>query len=391
VSHALPRVLIVHNAYQHRGGEDSVVDDEVKLLKKSGHTIEIYGRNNDEIANTGKFALAQQTLWSRQSSQQLATAIREFQPEVIHVHNTFPLISPSIYWTATRMGVPVIQTLHNFRLLCPQAVFLREGMVCQDCLGKVPWRGAARACYRASMLESTVLASMITFHRAIGTWKNKVTRYIALNEFCRNKFIEGGLPGGRIVIKPNFVEMVAPQERIRTGFLFVGRLSNEKGVDVLVGAAATAQTASIRVAGSGPESLRLAAVPNLLALGGVSAEVVRDEMSRATALVLPSICFESFPRSLVEAFASRLPVIASRLGPITELVKDGVTGLLFEPGNAIDLADKMRWAQQHSDEMAAMGRNARKQYEVEFTADRNYRQLMSIYADAIAEVKTKAP
>lgn len=387
MSLGLPRVLIAHNAYLHRGGEDSVVDEEIKLLRKNGHTVAIYCRNNDEIATTHKFVLAQDTMWSRQSSREVAEAIREFRPEVIHVHNTFPLISPSLYWTAVRMGVPVVQTLHNFRLLCPQAVFLREGRVCQDCLGKVPWRGAARACYRDSILQSSALAGMITFHRAIGTWKNKVTRYIALNAFCRNKFIEGGYPGDRIVVKPNFVDMEAPKGGPRFGFLFVGRLSNEKGIDVLIRAAEATKTTSIRVAGNGPESRLVAKVPNIVTLGAVSAETVKDEMSRATALVLPSICFESFPRTLVEAFASRLPVIASRLGPLAELVQDGVTGLLFEPGNSQDLSLKLQWAAHNPLEMDAMGLNARKHYEAEFTAESNYHQLMAIYADAITEAK----
>src|SRR5450830_1369347 len=227
------RILFIHNAYQHRGGEDSVVKAEIDLLRSHGHVVEIYGRHNDEIAAIPRLSLAGQTLWSGITVDDVARLINSFNPDVIHVHNTFPLISPSLYWAANRARLPIIQTLHNFRLLCPQAMFLRESKVCEDCLGKVPWRGVVRGCYRGSPAQSLVLASMVTLHRVIGTWRNKVTRYIALNEFCRQKFIEGGLPAERIVVKPNFVDSPASVEASREGFLFVGRLSVEKGLSTL--------------------------------------------------------------------------------------------------------------------------------------------------------------
>jgi glycosyltransferase involved in cell wall biosynthesis len=378
------RILVAHNAYQQRGGEDSVVDAEIDLLRARGHAVHLYGRSNDDLAAMPKASAALQTLWSQQTSRELSSLIQSFQPDVIHVHNTFPLMSPSLYWAASRAGVPVVQTLHNFRLLCPQAMFLREGKVCEDCLGKLPWRGAVRGCYRGSKAHSTVLAGMVTLHRALGTWQNKVTRYIALNEFCRNKFMEGGLPADRIVVKPNFVDFEAPVTHARAGFLFVGRLSAEKGVDVLVDAARALDSAHVRVAGTGPEAGLLAGVLGIQALGALDGDAVRAEMSQAVALVLPSIWYENFPRTLVEAFGCGLPVIASRIGALAELVQDGITGLLFEPGNAQDLADKLRWAQANSEHMAAMGRNARALYEAEFTAERNYAQLLAIYNDAIA-------
>ena len=378
------KILIAHNNYQQRGGEDSVVDAEITLLRARGHAAHLYGRSNDDIATMPKASAALQTLWSQQTSRELAALIQSFQPDVIHVHNTFPLMSPSLYWAARRAAVPVVQTLHNFRLLCPQAMFLRDGKVCEDCLGKLPWRGAVRGCYRGSKAQSTVLAGMVTLHRALGTWQNKVTRYIALNEFCRNKFIEGGLPADRIVVKPNFVDFDAPAAGARSGFLFVGRLSAEKGVDVLVNAARVLDSAQVRVAGTGPEAALLAGVTGVQALGALGGDAVRAEMSQAMALVLPSIWYENFPRTLVEAFGCGLPVIASRIGALAELVQDGITGLLFDPGNAQDLAAKMRLAQAHPEQMATMGRNARALYEAEFTAERNYAQLIQIYNDAIA-------
>ena len=366
------------------------MEAEAALLRSRGHSVELFLRHNDAIHQMSPAVAAVQTIWSTQAAREFEALVRSFKPDVVHVHNTFPLISPAIYWVAERLQVPVVQTLHNFRLLCPQAMFLREGKVCEDCLGKLPWRGAVKGCYRDSRLQSTVLAGMVTLHRAMGTWQNKVTRYIALNEFCRGKFIAGGLPAERIVIKPNFVDFEAPVEGVRDRFLFVGRLSAEKGIGVLVGAAQTLAAARIRVAGTGPQADLLHGVKRITALGALSSDAVKTEMSQALALVLPSLCYESFPRTLVEAFASRLPVIASKHGPLAELVRDGVTGLLFEPGSSQDLAQKMLWAQQHPQQMAEMGRNARAVYEAEFTAERNYQQLMAIYQSAISEIKGKA-
>ena len=385
------KVLAAHNTYQQRGGEDSVAEAEVALLRAHGHQVVVYTRSNDDIRHMPAISVARQTLWSSQTSKDLDALIKSEQTDVIHVRNTFPLVSPSLYWAANRAGVPVIQTLHNFRLLCPQAMFLRDGKVCEDCLGHLPWRGALRGCYRDSKAQSAVLAGMVTLHRAMGTCNEKVTRYIALNEFCRRKFIEGGLPADRVVVKPNFVDFAAPPAVERNGFLFVGRLSVEKGVDVLVSATRSLPQAQVRAAGTGPEAPLLNGVPGIQALGALTGDAVRTEMSQAVALLLPSICYENFPRTLVEAYGSCMPVIASRHGAMAELVNEGVTGLLFEPGNAQDLASKMRWAQEHPQEMAEMGRNARALYEAEFTATRNYHQLMSIYDEAILATKNITP
>lgn len=384
------RVLQAHNTYQHRGGEDSVVEAEIALLRSHGHEVATYFRNNDDIAAMLRASAAQQTLWSSRTTSELAELIHTFRPDVIHAHNTFPLISPSLYWAAEQAGMPVVQTLHNFRLMCLNGLFLREGRVCEDCQGRLPWRGVVRKCYRGSGAASTVLAGMLTLHRGLGTYRHKVTRYIALNDFCRNKFIEGGLPAERIVVKPNFVDFAAPAALPRKGFLFVGRLSVEKGVQTLASAAALLPGASLRVAGDGPEAALLDGVSGITRLGSLPSEAVRQEMNRAMALMVPSICYETFGLVIIEAFASGLPVIASRIGALADLVRDGETGLLFEPGNPQDLVDKMAWALAHPDAMADMGRKAHAQYEAEFTAERNYAQLMAIYEDAIQTVKRQA-
>lgn len=381
----LCRVLVVHNAYQHRGGEDAVVEAEIALLRGRGHELDVYSRSNDSVERMSSLALARTTLWSARTESDLAERISRFKPHVIHAHNTFPLISPSLYWAASYAGVPVVQTLHNFRLMCLNALFLREGRVCEDCIGQVPWRGVAQACYRGSHVASAALTSMLALHRALGTYRHKVARYIALNEFCRGKFIKGGLPAERVVVKPNFVDFEVLEPVPRAGLLFVGRLSAEKGVETLAEAMRQLPDAGLRVAGDGPKAGLLEGVAGVMRLGGVPGEVVRREMGRAQALVVPSICYENFPRTIAEAFACNLPVIASRIGALANIVRDGETGLLFEPGNPRDLADKMAWALAHPERMAAMGRNARAQYEAEFSAEVNYRLLRDIYDGVLEE------
>lgn len=386
------RILIVHNAYQHRGGEDAVVEAETALLRAHGHAVEVYTRSNDDVDGLSPLSLARQTLWSGRTARELAQVIGRFRPDVVHAHNTFPLISPSLYWAAARAGVPVVQTLHNFRLMCLNALFLREGRVCEDCMGHLPWRGVARACYRDSRAASGVLAGMLMLHRGLGTYRHKVARYIALNEFCRGKFIEGGLPAERVVVKPNFVDWKEEGSGFKgqgskgePGLLFVGRLSVEKGVAVLGAAMGLLPGVCLRVAGDGPQAGLLDGVAGVTRLGSLPSAAVQAEMAQALALVVPSVWYENFPRTIVEAFACGLPVIASRIGALADIVRDGQTGLLFEPGDARDLAGKMAWARENPQRMAAMGAAGRAQYEAEFSPEVNYRRLMEIYESVLAE------
>lgn len=388
------RILCTHNIYKHRGGEDSVFDTEISLLRDHGHTVDVYYRNNNELGNISSFMLAHQALWSARTVHELTEIISSFRPNVIHAHNTFPLISPSLYWAAARVRVPVVQTLHNFRLMCLNAMFLRDEKTCEDCMGQLPWLGVIRACYRGSHSASALLAAMLVLHRCIGTYHHKVTRYIALNEFCRNKFITGGLPAERIVIKPNFVDWDEPtpppacsQNESRRNFLFVGRMSAEKGVATLAMAIQQCPETRLRVAGNGPDKDVFIGIAGVTRLGTLPRDEVLREMASAMALVVPSICYENFPRTIVEAFATGLPVIASRIGSLANIVRDGETGLLFTPGDAHDLAEKMIWASTHPDEMRRMGVAARQEYERLYTPERNYQMLMDIYRDAIAETK----
>jgi glycosyltransferase involved in cell wall biosynthesis len=314
----------------------------------------------------------------------VAALVNAFRPDVMHVHNTFPLLSPAVYWEAASRGVPVVQTLHNFRLLCANALLLRGGRVCEACVGRVPWRAVVHRCYRDSAAASGVVAGMLAVHRAIGTFRNKVSRYIALSEFGRRKLVEGGLPADRIDIKPNFVEIpAAPEPKPRKGALFVGRLSREKGLAVLRSAVEQVPGLNVDVVGAGPDADLLEGCSQTRLAGQESRDAVYRRMRDAAYLVLPSIWYEAFPLVLVEAFACGLPVIASNLGALSHIVSDGKTGLLFESGSADDLREKLRWAEAHPAEMRRMGDQARLEYESKYTPEVNYRQLTSIYALAL--------
>ena len=378
--------MVAHNAYRQRGGEDAVVDSEITLLRSHGHEVIEYRRHNDEVQDVGKVHLAGETLWSRRTVAEVEKLLGVHRPQLIHVHNTLPLISPSIYWAAASAGLPVVQTLHNFRLICPQAMLLRQGRVCEKCVGASTLPAVVHGCYRNSRAQSAVLAGMLSVHRALGTWSQKIDRYIALNEFCRDKFIQGGLPAERIAVKPNFVHEppARQQNQPRSGLLFVGRLAPEKGIELLAQAAANMAEGVLRIAGAGPSDVAIRSLRSVQMLGELERGRVTSEMASAIALVMPSLCYENFPLALVEAFSCGLPVLASRLGALATLVEDGVTGLLFEAGSSSDLEAKMQWALAHPERMAEMGLAARKAYEELYSPEVNYRQLSAVYRSVIS-------
>lgn len=378
-------ILFAHNAYQQVGGEDAVVDSEITLLRRHGHSVALYTRHNDELHALSPATAAVSAMWSTRSTREFSTLCNTFRPDLIHVHNTFPLISPSIYWAAARLHIPVVQTLHNFRLLCPQGAFLRNGVVCEDCLGKSPWRAVVRRCYRASLPQSAVLSAMLSAHRAVGTYRNQVTRYIALNTFSRDRFVAAGLRADRMRIKPNFVDsIIAPDWENRRDGLYVGRLSEEKGIGTLLGSARLVGETRIAAIGTGPLETQVADALGEAFLGFRSREDIMRRMRAASFLIVPSLCLEQLPTTILEAFASGLPVIASRLGALSNIVEEHVTGLLYTPGDAVDLAAKITWATSHVREMQRMGRAARTEYEAKYTPSINYSMLMEIYEDAIA-------
>jgi len=380
------RILVAHNAYQQRGGEDAVVQAEVALLREGGHEVIEYQRHNDEIHTMGRLPLARQTLWSPRTEREVQALLQARKVDVVHAHNLFPLISPSLYATCRQAQVPVVQTLHNFRLVCAAATFMRQGVSCEKCLGGNALPAVWHGCYRGSRVQSAVLTASNTWQRLRGTWQRDIARYIVLSEFSRAKFIEAGLPAQRLVVKPNFVQASPYHSHERSGFLYVGRLSAEKGISALAGAMAAlaAQPAPLplQVAGDGPLRAELSALAQVQWLGNVAPATVMPLMATHLAVVIPSICYEGFPRTLVEAFATGTPVIASRIGALAELISHGRTGLLVPPGDAQALAATLRWAQDNPRPMQEMGARARAEYEARFTPQRNLQALLAIYEAA---------
>jgi glycosyltransferase involved in cell wall biosynthesis len=424
-------VLKIHNLYQQPGGEYLSLQAEKQMVIAAGHRVVEHLRYNDEIKEYGwreKATLALRTVWAWDSYREIRALLRRERPDVAHFHNTFPLISPAAYYACREAGVPVVQTLHNYRLLCPAAIFQRDGRVCEDCLGHVPWRGVLHACYRDSRAATAAVALMLSVHRWLGTWSKMVDCYIALTEFARAKFIEGGLPAEKIVVKPNFVypdpmkgdqesEVRSQESEVRSQesvvriqqsaivnhqspmgvyALFVGRLSLEKGVRTLLAVwRRLGNRIPLRVVGDGPLRVELEAeavrhgLSSVCFHGWLAPERTIEVIKVARFLVFPSESYEGMSHAIIEAFACGVPVIASRLGGMLEIVEDGRTGLHFTPGDADDLAAKVDWAWTHPNEMQEMGRAARAEYEAKYTADRNYQMLMKIYEQAITNHKAR--
>jgi glycosyltransferase involved in cell wall biosynthesis len=383
------RILNVHNRYQIRGGEDEVCDAEARLLRRMGHTLDLYEEHNDRVAEIGAARTAIRTVWSNPAHHTLQKILSEHPYDLVHVHNFLPLISPAVYYAAKDHGVPVVQTLHNYRLLCPNALFFRNGQVCEDCLGKfIPWAGVQHACYRESRAATGAVAVMLTAHRALSTWNNAVDLYIALTDFARKKFIEGGLPAEKIKVKPNFVDPDPGVGQGQGGYaLFVGRLSVEKGLDTLLAAwELLGSQIPLKIVGEGALSSEVQAIcqklPQVEWLGRKPIEQVYQLMGEAMVLVFPSKWYETFGRVAIEAFAKGTPVLAADIGAVAELVAPQQTGLLFRPGDSQDLAAKMEWLLNHPAELAQMRREARREYEAKYTAAKNYDQLMEIYSQA---------
>lgn len=391
------RVLLLHNRYQQPGGEDGVFAAESDLLEARGHQVLQYTAHNDRVAKMGRPALARATVWNGEVYRELRDLIRRERPYVAHFHNTFPLISPAAYHAARAEGVPVVQTLHNYRLLCPNAQFFRDGRVCEDCLGKaVPWPGVVHACYRGSRAASGTVAAMLTAHRALGTWSEKADAYVALTEFAREKFVQGGLPAERISVKPNFLpEDPGVGEGRGDYFLFVGRLSGEKGVDALLAAwERLGERVRLKIVGDGPLAPGVARAAERLGgmewLGRQPKDRVLGLMKDARALLFPSVWYEGFPVVFAEAFAVGLPIIASDLGSMSSLVDPGRTGLHFRPGDPKDLAARVEWASANPAELKRMRGEARAEFEARYTAGRNYQLLMEIYGKASERVEVRA-
>ncbi|CFX22936.1 Glycosyl transferase group 1 [Candidatus Filomicrobium marinum] len=386
------RVLIAHNQYQQLGGEDIVAENECAMLRRAGHSVQLETISNDSISGTmAKLAAARRVSYNPAGREWMAERIATFQPDIVQVHNVFPLLTPAVYDACAEAGVPVVQTLHNFRVSCAGGFFLRDNKVCEKCLGGSPYWAVRHRCYRGSLLGSLAVAHMIDSHQRAGTWSKKVDLYFALSDFAKSRFIAAGLPAERIVVKPNFAIDPGPASHgSRNGALFVGRLSEEKGVRDLV-AAWVGIDVPLRICGDGPlrEELETQARGNITFVGRIGSDEVRREMARAQFLIIPSIYYENFPMVIAEAYASGLPVLASRIGSLAEIVRHGETGHLFAPGDPIDMQTEVLAALSAPDTLAGMGQRAREIFEREYSEAAVCDLMTSTYARLVTAAQNK--
>jgi len=388
------KICLVHNSYAQRGGEDVVFEQEHANLKRHGHEVVVYRRSNTEMKTRSpltRISLVKNAVWSTDTRREFGDLLDREAPEIVHVHNTFFMISPSIYSACKERGIRVVQTLHNFRWICPAFTLYRNGAVCEECLDGSLWNGIRHGCYRDSRAATASVALILAWHRLMRTWGECVDSYIALTEFSRGKFIAAGLQPGKILVKPNFV---GTDPGLRSGpgdfALYAGRLSSEKGLDTLLHAwKLLPPLCPLHIIGDGPErpaleeQVRRRNISHVTFRGSLTRAETIAAMKQSRFLVVPSVWYEGFPMVIAEAMACGTPVLCSRLGAMEEIVADGATGMHFIPGSAEDLARTIAWAWNHPVEMFQMGRASRHEYERRYTAEKNYELLMEIYDKAL--------
>jgi len=389
------KIVSIHNYYQERGGEDEVADSERELMTAFGHEVVDYARQSEEIKDYGlgdKATLMPRTVWAWDSYREVEELLRVERPQVAHFHNTLPLISPAAYYACRDAGVPVVQTLHNYRLFCPAATFFRRGRVCEECVEHSLLRSVRYGCYRQSRTTTAAVSLMLALHRWRETWGRQVDVYVALTEFARQKFVAAGLPADKIVVKSNFVHPDPGCTDTEGQYaVYVGRLCQEKGLKTLLRAWRRLPGAiPLRIVGEGPMRQELErevekrGLEDVRFIGWQPKDNVLAIIKKARFLLFTSEWYETFGRTATEAFACGVPVIASRLGAMEEIIEDQRTGLHFAPGDPQDLADIVSFAWNHPERMREMGREARAEFEAKYTRDRNYELLMQIYARAIS-------
>jgi glycosyltransferase involved in cell wall biosynthesis len=383
------RILQLHTRYRERGGEDAVVDAECELLRRLGHEVVQYQMRNP-VGAVGAVGALSRSPWNAGAARSVQRVAEEFQPDVAHIHNTWYAMSPAVVRVLGRSRVPIVMTLHNYRLLCANGLLFRDGAPCEDCVGSHPWHAVRHRCYRQSAVLSMPAAFTIALHDGLGTWVRGVDLFLALSEFSRQRFVQGGLPAERIRVKPNFVPDPGPRTRpaseSRT-VLYVGRLSREKGIEVLIDAWRAHSGASLEllIVGDGPlrADLEARASAAIRFEGRLEASDVRRHMLAARALVMPSVCYENQPMVVLEAMAAGLPILGSATGGLTELLaplgRECLVTSRAVPAwaEALRGLTDQRWVEQSS-------REARALYEQSFTDALAAAALEDAYAWAAA-------
>ena len=378
-------ILSVHNRYLQRGGEDESTELENSLLRTHSHNVVEYMVDNHDLQHQALIGIGVRSIWNHNSYLGIRELIRRHQIDLVKVDNFFPQISPAVFYAARAERVTTVQTLRNFRLACPGAVFFRDGKVCEDCLGKMfPWPGVIHGCYRKSRAQTIAPALMSYVHGVSGTWKKCISAYIALTEFSRDKFIEIGLPEEKIFVKPNFVIDGGMGSGDGDFALYVGRLSPEKGIDLLLsGWKIIGSRLRLKIVGTGPleeEVKKAAAVnPAITFLGQLPLAEAYELMGKASVVIFSSKWYETFGRTVAEAFAKGTPVIAANVGTMRTMVKHQVNGLHFDPNATESLVEQVEWMLAHRDNWREMRIAARQTYESHYTPERNYEMLIQIY------------
>jgi glycosyltransferase involved in cell wall biosynthesis len=379
------KILQVHNFYRQAGGEDRVAAAEQALLSGNGHEVFQYTVSNDAVSKMHSIALGVKTVWNGTTYREVRRFIAEKSIDIMHVHNTLPLISPAVYYAAAAQNVPVVQTLHNYRFLCPAATFYRQGEICELCLRKaIAYPAVLHGCYRGSIVASAAVCAMLAAHGFAGTYRRNIHAYIALTEFARSKFCEGGLPAERILVKPNFLLDDPGAGNGQGGYaLFAGRLTREKGVAAMLDAwAACPRALPLKIAGDGPMrrlvAERAAALANVEYLGPCERARLLALLKDATFLMFPSRWYEGMPMVLLEALACGTPVVAFALGSLNDLIVNGENGFKLPLEGTDDLVHLLM-DQELPQKMASLRAGARAHFERHFTAQANYQLLNDIY------------
>ena len=387
------KILLVHNFYQSvsPSGEDIVFRNEYNLLKKNGIDVIAYNVYNDTLKGLSAPVLLQKVFYPKKELIELERVIFSEKPDLVHFHNIFYLISPNAYQIVKKYNIPIIQTLHNFRFFCINGLLLRKNKPCEKCIRSIPLYGFIHRCFRNSYGYSAILTFLIWTKRKI--LLRNVDGYITFTNFSKKIFINAGIAEEKIYIKPHFFENLGYSPEDRNYALFVGRLSPEKGIRLIVKAWQKVPDFPLKIVGSGPEEwylkeeVKQRKLLNIEFLGLQPRRKVLDLMKSASFLIIPSLCYETFGMVIGEAYSVGKPVIGSNLGNIAEIVKHGETGLLFKPGDPDDVAEKVRWMIENKKERQRMGENAYQEYLEKYTPEKNFKMLMEIYEDVLNKRK----
>lgn len=381
------KILMAHNYYQSPGGEDVSYNEESRLLESFGEIVYRFSRDNSDIYKYNTRQMIQlgiNTIWSEASKEQVAEVIRQFKPDVAHFQNTFPLLSPSVFYACHENNIPVVLSIRNYRLFCLNGLFLRNNEPCEKCLqAKNYFWGVFHKCYHRSSMKSSIVAFMNIFHWKKRTWHRQVDVMISPSEFTRRKLIQAGFQEDRIFVKPNLIYDHGKGNRTGGYILYSGRLSQEKGINSLVDVVVENPDLKLLIIGDGPlrESIEriVESNQNIKLLGYLDHDQTINYIKNAKFLIYPTICYETFGRTIIEAFSCGVPVIASRIGAITELICDGENGFLVNPGDIQDLQRIIRLMWENDPLCKTMGDNARNDYLNRYSPDKNFLILKNAY------------